>query len=86
MLPNPEIAFELAQLDIREHQRRAALDALAAQLETPAPGAFALLPATAAATRTRLAEGLRGIAVRLDPTLNCDPASTSALVRVPTPR
>ena len=78
MLNNP-LALDLAKLLMHDRLREAAHASLAAQL----PSASRRTPAfrAAAAPRVSLANGLRSLAVRLDPTLGCE-----SCLAVPTSR
>ena len=64
-------SLDLAQDIIRERLRQAAADALGQQL-----------PPTSRSLRHHIAGGLRALAIRLDPSLSCEPR----LAVVPFPR
>jgi hypothetical protein len=86
MMLNAPLALELANAEIHERLRQAARQALAHELSaasrSAASGSAASrLAASGSADRVRLATlarsalaaGLRRLAVRLDPTLDCQP-------------
>jgi hypothetical protein len=70
-------SFDLAQDAVRERLRRAAHDALVQQAK-----AAATSPSTSRLARLWIANGLRAMAVRLDPSICCEPS----LAVVPFPR
>jgi hypothetical protein len=70
MLMSP-IAYDLARLEVDKRLQEAARAALVAQL--PSTPRHVTAVRVAAAARLSLATGLRSLAVRLDPTLACEP-------------
>jgi hypothetical protein len=97
MLLNPLLSYDLAQDRLRDRRQRAALDARASALPRPlrtraevrsapspvlppTPSAPAFRPLRTA--RASLAAGLRGLALRLDPSVGCE----VGLVRLPNSR
>jgi hypothetical protein len=63
---NSPLALELAHFDSQERMQHAARAALAAQLRSATSS-------RRPSARVRLATGLRDLAVRLDPSLACEP-------------